>query len=1261
MTKDAAQNQLNGNPDHYTDRFEILHQIDQTILTSHSAEPVFEMAFSGLKQLLSYQRASIIEFNFATGQGTVVALRSESATRFKVGHQYQLSDLGRLPALQPDQYLLIEDLSTFARRSLSLDYLTAEGFRSLLCLPLSFENNLMGALALSAVQANAFSQEHIEFARKVTDSLAIAFYNHRLRKAEQQARSIAEALQAAALALTTSLNLETVLDTLLDQLQLLVPYDTANVMLVEESGSQVTMHSMRNYAHWTDPGRFRQITFDTRTTPTIQAILKTKKSLLISDTNHYPGWQHRAGTEYIRNWMGIPLISNNRAIGLYSLDKAQANFFTRNHLKLAEMLAPQAALATQNAQLYHNAQQRLNELNLLFNASTAVSTILDVNAVVKIIVKEVVSAINADNCALSLWQREQDAVITLFDYAGESSESEEAPGTVHALGDYPIIRQVLSQNQPIVIQQADPEAAPVETALLKEWEVNTLLMLPLTVRDQVIGLLEVMTVEERIFSSSDMRLCQTLANHLAVALENARLFEKIQNQAAQLEQRVTKRTAELNRTNKQLQQEVFERKKAAQDLRLSQQKYQMLVERMNDGIAICNSQNLITYTNNRFNAMLGYTPGELTGCRLDSLFDEANQKILQAQLATHVSDSNVYEIVMTGKDSRQVPVIVSPSPVFDAAGRFQGSFAVYTDITERRLAEEALRKSEEQFRLIFELAPIGIALAKLDGTLVQTNQALRHIFGYTATEIAGRSFKDISHPDDIASDVALQQQLVQGKIPYFKMEKRYLHRQGHIVYTLLQVALMRNSTGAPIYFIAQIIDITERKQAEAQLLHHALHDTLTNLPNRALFLHHLERSIEHARQQSNYKFAVLLLDLDRFKLINDSLGHTLGDELLVAIAERLKEHIRPGDVVARLGGDEFAILFAAIKTENKIEQLAHQIQYQVGRPFKLQGQDISVTVSIGITFSSRGYTNPEDFLRDADTAMNRAKTKGGATHVMFDTKMHVNILMRLSLETELRQAFERRELEVYYQPIVSMNTHQIIKFEALLRWPHVKQGFIPPAKFIPIAEETGLIIPIGEWMMHTACAQVNTWLQSGYPGLRLAVNISVREFQYQNLPTLIKKILHDTGLNPDALELEITESIAMHNEDFSLDPLLNLNQMGVQLAIDDFGTGYSSLSRLKSLPVSTLKIDQSFIKDIPTDAESKTITTAIIAMAHALQLKVVAEGVETVEQLNFLRTQQCDELQGYIFSPPIPAQKSAFLLQTRSLLLSKRHDATSQS
>ncbi|MEM7346356.1 MAG: EAL domain-containing protein [Chloroflexota bacterium] len=441
-------------------------------------------------------------------------------------------------------------------------------------------------------------------------------------------------------------------------------------------------------------------------------------------------------------------------------------------------------------------------------------------------------------------------------------------------------------------------------------------------------------------------------------------------------------------------------------------------------------------------------------------------------------------------------------------------------------------------------------------------------------------------------------------------------------------------------------ELAERKRAEKQLLYNAFHDALTGLPNRTLFMDHLKRSIGHAKRHGDYRFAVLFLDLDRFKVINDSLGHLVGDQLLVSVAKELESCVRPGDTVARLGGDEFAILLDDIHDLRDAERIANQIQYRVASPVNLKGQEVSTSVSIGITLGDRSLNQPEDFLRDSDTAMYRAKDQGGGRYAMFDAEMHVQILTRLRLETDLRRAFENRDLEVYYQPILSLKSGRITSAEALLRWKHPDHGFIPPSQFIPVAEETGLIIPIGKWLLHTVCAQAKRWHNAGYTDLSLAVNVSVRQFQHQNLPELVEDVLRETGLSTDSLELEVTESIAMISEDVSLATLNELNQIGVKISIDDFGTGYSSLSRLRSLPVNTLKIDQSFVQDITDDNADQTLITAMIAMAHTLNLKVIAEGVETEEQLTFLRSQQCDEMQGYLFSRSLPAPAMTDLLQS---------------
>jgi diguanylate cyclase (GGDEF)-like protein len=438
-------------------------------------------------------------------------------------------------------------------------------------------------------------------------------------------------------------------------------------------------------------------------------------------------------------------------------------------------------------------------------------------------------------------------------------------------------------------------------------------------------------------------------------------------------------------------------------------------------------------------------------------------------------------------------------------------------------------------------------------------------------------------------------------------------------------------------------EVAERKQIEEQLIHNAFHDALTGLANRALFMDHLKLAPE---RHATYRFAVLFLDLDRFKVVNDSLGHIAGDQLLVGVARRLEAAMRPGDTVSRLGGDEFTVLLDDLKDAGEPEAVAGRLQRELAQAFNLGGHEVFTTVSIGIALSASGYHRPEDILRDADTAMYRAKQLGKARHEVFDQAMRARAVDRLGLERDMRGAVERRELFLQYQPIVSLTTGSLRGFEALVRWRHPERGVIPPAKFIPIAEETGMIIPVGKWVLGEACRQMSRWQKLSCQGgpLPVSVNLSCKQFLQPDLLEQIRDVLRETGLDPRALKLEITETVVMENIETATQTLEQLRALGVELSIDDFGTGYSSLSYLQRFPVSTLKIDRSFVSRMTENDGTAEIVRTITKLAQNLGMDVVAEGVETEGQRAQLSAFECEFGQGYYFYKPMDSDAAEALL-----------------
>lgn len=556
---------------------------------------------------------------------------------------------------------------------------------------------------------------------------------------------------------------------------------------------------------------------------------------------------------------------------------------------------------------------------------------------------------------------------------------------------------------------------------------------------------------------------------------------------------------------------------------------------------------------------------------------------------------------------------------------------------------QELEESEQRFRSAFHYAAVGMALVAPDGRWMQVNRALCQILGYDQKEMLETNFQSLTHQEDIETLTRYVAQLLGEHIHTAPMEHRYLHRLGHTVWVMLSASVIQDAESRAPRLIFQVQDITDRKCAEDQLVHNAFHDSLTGLPNRALFMDHLKLSVSRYQRNSTRMFAVLFLDFDRFKIINDSLGHIVGDQLLMAIARRLEKITRPGDTVARLGGDEFTILLEDIRNIDEAISFAKRIQQETAAPFKLGEHEIFITASIGIACSDIGYTSSEDMLRDADTAMYQAKSSGKARYALFDSQMHAQALNLLQLETDLRHAVSRQELFMLYQPIVSLQSGRVVGFESLARWKHPKRGLISPADFIPVAEETGHIIAIGQWALEESCRQMRAWQDEigEASDLIMSVNLSGKQFAQSDLTEQIRRTLVRTGINPSQLKLEITESVVMDNTETAVMMLQQLRALGVQISIDDFGTGYSSLSYLHRLPIDALKIDRSFVMRMGENTENAEIVRTIISLAKNLRMMVIAEGVETMEQLDHLRSLDCDSAQGFLFTGLLDAAKAA--------------------
>ena len=670
-------------------------------------------------------------------------------------------------------------------------------------------------------------------------------------------------------------------------------------------------------------------------------------------------------------------------------------------------------------------------------------------------------------------------------------------------------------------------------------------------------------------------------------------------------------------------------------LKQSEERLKLALEGTRVGLWDWNIQTDEVYFSPRWQTMLGFKPGEIEPyfrSWRDRIHPDEVQKVLQKLDLCLEGRCPFYETEhrLRAKDDGWIWVQARGEIVeWDKDGKPLRAVGTHTDISQRKHTEEKLKLSA----VVFENTSEGVIITDVDKCILAVNKAFTAITGYEASEVIGKTppilyaskQNKTSHTDIWAA---------MSDTGHWQGEIWNRRKNGEIYPQWINISHVKNETGGVSHYVYVFTDITVLKDSQDRLEHLAHHDPLTNLPNRLLFSIRLEHALERCRREGG-KVAVLFFDLDRFKHINDNLGHPAGDQLLIYVSERLVNTVREEDTVARLSGDEFMILLEDLSVAEDAAHVAEKTLKTLAEPFALDNHVVYITTSIGISLFPDDAVDTEILLKNADTALYRAKDRGRNSFQFFTKELTVAAKQRAMLESSLRHAVENETFELYYQPQVSLNTGKLVGAEALVRWQHPRLGLLTPDRFLHVAEETGIVLELGNWVLRTACTQAKLWQQQGLPPLRIAVNVSPHQVTQGELAQIVAGILADTELEPRYLELEITEGSLLKRTEQTLDTLNNLSALGVSLAIDDFGKGYSSLNYLNRFHLHTLKIDQSFIKNIPQDPDDMAIVRAIIALAKSLRLTVIAEGVETQAQLQVLREQGCDHVQGYLFTAPL--------------------------
>lgn len=714
----------------------------------------------------------------------------------------------------------------------------------------------------------------------------------------------------------------------------------------------------------------------------------------------------------------------------------------------------------------------------------------------------------------------------------------------------------------------------------------------------------------------------------------------LQRRADSLEARLYEQNRKLEAANTELEREVAALREAESALSDQKAFFKQLFDASPEGIVLLDQNDTILQANRAWLAMFGYREEEVAGQVINELIVPADLRAEGSDLSTRVlSHEGVQaESVRCRKDGTRLDVSILGAPV--DIGRDQVAvYGIYRDITDRRRMEEAHRLAAAALESTAE----GVMILDRNRCVVSVNKAFTRITGFERAEVEGRPmpFHSVRNDKDIA-DTKIWRALENGG--HWEGEVWNRRKSGEVYPELLSLSTVADEQGEISHYVCVFNDISQNKAYEQRLEYLAHHDPLTGLPNRSLFQEECRQAIARARRRSTC-VGLLFLDLDHFKMVNDSLGHPAGDRFLDLVAERLRGLVRESDVVARFGGDEFAIMVDGVRDPEDLTGIAAKILTGMAEPIWVDGHELASTCSIGITCFPQDGDDVSTLLRNADTAMYRAKETGRNTSQFFAADMNARAYEELLMSKALRDALHEKQFILHYQPCVSLTDNRITGVEALVRWEHPEQGLIPPASFIPLAERNGLIGELGQWVFGEACRQAGEWRESGLPRLRMAVNVSARQFSHRRLVAELHEVINSTGMLATDLHLEITESMMMENPARALSTLEAVAEMGIDIAVDDFGTGHSSLSYLKDFPIHYLKVDRSFVMGLPEDQDALAIVRAIVAMAKNLKLKVIAEGVETATQRDILADLGCDEAQGYYFSRPRRANEIARLLE----------------